>query len=110
EDMAHLGERLILAPWLETQRNEIEAVLPPLEMPRIGVIDNGKNHAPQNPDVSPSSAGTVGETGSNLDESLEWLVDEAARDSFPASDPPCWTLGREQPAEDPSLRQIKKEG
>ena len=109
EDMEHLGERLILPPWLETQRKEIEAALPPLEMPRIGVIDNGKNHAQQDPDVSPPSASTVGETGSRLDESREWLIDEAARDSFPASDPPCWTLGREQPAHDSSLRQIDKD-
>jgi glyoxalase family protein len=34
EDMEHLGEQLILPPWLEPQRNEIEAALSPLEMPR----------------------------------------------------------------------------
>ena len=33
EDMEHLGEQLILPPWLETQRKEIEAALPALEMP-----------------------------------------------------------------------------
>lgn len=33
EDMEHLGEQLILPPWLETQREEIEATLPSLEMP-----------------------------------------------------------------------------
>jgi glyoxalase family protein len=31
EDPAHLGERLILPPWLEPHRPEIEAALPPLE-------------------------------------------------------------------------------
>jgi glyoxalase family protein len=30
EDPAHLGERLILPPWLEPRRREIEAALPPL--------------------------------------------------------------------------------
>src|SRR5918999_1998468 len=30
EDLAHLGERLILPPWFEPQRQQIEAVLPPL--------------------------------------------------------------------------------
>ena len=33
EDQSSLGERLILPPWLEPQRSEIEAVLPPLSMP-----------------------------------------------------------------------------
>jgi glyoxalase family protein len=33
EDMEHLGEQLILPPWLEGQRREIELALPSLEMP-----------------------------------------------------------------------------
>ena len=33
EDPQHLGERLILPPWLEPHRNEIEAALPPLTLP-----------------------------------------------------------------------------
>ena len=33
EDADHLGERLILPPWLEPQRQEIEAVLPRLRPP-----------------------------------------------------------------------------
>jgi glyoxalase family protein len=37
EKLEHLGEQLILPPWLEAQRAEIEAVLPRLEMPRIKV-------------------------------------------------------------------------
>lgn len=30
EDLEHLGEQLVLPPWLEPQRREIEAALPPL--------------------------------------------------------------------------------
>ena len=33
EDPAHLGEHLVLPPWLEPMRAEIEAGLPPLRMP-----------------------------------------------------------------------------
>ncbi len=33
EEAAHLGEALVLPPWLETHRQEIEAVLPPLALP-----------------------------------------------------------------------------
>jgi glyoxalase family protein len=55
EDMEHLGEQLILPPWLERQRKEIEAALPPLEMPPIEVIENGKNPAQRYADVSPPS-------------------------------------------------------
>lgn len=33
EDMEHLGERLVLPPWLETHRAVIEAALPPLQIP-----------------------------------------------------------------------------
>jgi len=37
EKLEHLGEQLILPPWLEPQRAEIEAGLPRLEMPQIRV-------------------------------------------------------------------------
>ncbi len=33
EDPAHLGEALVLPPWLEPQREQIERVLPPLTLP-----------------------------------------------------------------------------
>ena len=35
EDPEHLGEQLVLAPWLEPHRKEIEAAVPPLTMPRL---------------------------------------------------------------------------
>jgi glyoxalase family protein len=35
EDPAHLGEELILPPWLEGQRKQIEAGLPVLRAPRV---------------------------------------------------------------------------
>ena len=34
EDPAHLGEQLILPPWLESYRPTIEAALPKLTPPR----------------------------------------------------------------------------
>jgi glyoxalase family protein len=34
EDPAHLGEQLILPPWLEPHRGTIEAALPPVRMPQ----------------------------------------------------------------------------
>ena len=34
EEPARLGERLVLPPWLEPRRKEIEAALPPLTLPR----------------------------------------------------------------------------
>lgn len=33
EDPAHLGEALVLPPWLESHRPEIVRALPPLNMP-----------------------------------------------------------------------------
>lgn len=35
EEIEHLGERLVLPPWLEPRRHEIEAALPPLEIPPV---------------------------------------------------------------------------
>lgn len=35
EDMETLGEKLVLPPWLEPERNAIEAVLPPIELPHL---------------------------------------------------------------------------
>ncbi|HEY3885139.1 MAG TPA: ring-cleaving dioxygenase [Vicinamibacterales bacterium] len=36
EDRAHLGESLVLPPWFESARGEIERVLPPLVLPHQG--------------------------------------------------------------------------
>jgi len=35
EDLKHLGEQLILPPWLEAQRQDLEAALPRLKKPSI---------------------------------------------------------------------------
>ncbi len=37
EDPAHLGETLVLPPWLETHRAQIEAVLPAIALPAASV-------------------------------------------------------------------------
>jgi glyoxalase family protein len=37
EDPAHLGESLVLPPWLESQRAAIQSVLPPLRSPIVEV-------------------------------------------------------------------------
>jgi glyoxalase family protein len=39
EDMERLGEHLILPPWLEEHRKEIEAAVPPLAMPETAAGD-----------------------------------------------------------------------
>lgn len=36
EEPAHLGETLVLPPWLESSRDRIEAVLPRLVVPGPG--------------------------------------------------------------------------
>ena len=41
EDPAHLGEALVLPPWLEAQREQIESVLPPLTVP-VGAVAAAK--------------------------------------------------------------------
>ena len=38
EDPAHLGETLVLPPWLEPDRKRIEAALPPLAPPRPAAV------------------------------------------------------------------------
>jgi glyoxalase family protein len=43
EDAAHLGETLVLPPWLEGQRQEIEQALPPLTLPH-GEPDSREQH------------------------------------------------------------------
>lgn len=40
EDLDHLGESLVLPHWLEKHRTEIEAALPPLQMPTASKAQN----------------------------------------------------------------------
>ena len=49
EDPAHLGESLVLPPWLEPERAGIEAALPQLTLPAKSQIPSSKSQANPNP-------------------------------------------------------------
>jgi hypothetical protein len=47
----------------------------------------------------------------SIDEKLsEEMIDTTLADSFPASDPPCWTLGRERQPPSTQSKNLPKTG
>ena len=54
--------------------------------------------------ISQKETKETSEIGSTRDEHIEEMIDEAIEGTFPCSDPPPWTLGRE----DTFINGIKK--
>ncbi len=78
EDPEHLGEQLILPPFLEDQREEIEAVLTPITNPRVGPsrMSDGLVHRIREPAGEPAGA-LILNHGRGADENdLYGLLDE----------------------------------
>ncbi|HEV8712416.1 MAG TPA: hypothetical protein VGX03_06250 [Candidatus Binatia bacterium] len=84
-------------PWIEwlTQQELAWAVneLPNREL--IWTMRLAEHEQNEQSPILNGSARSEPMVADSLDETLEALIDETLADTFPASDPPFWTLGRE---------------